>query len=762
MNPPNDVNDERHLFGTFGGVFTPSILTILGVIMFMRAGFVTGEAGILAAIGILFIAKGITFTTALSLSAIGTNMQVRGGGAYFLISRVLGPEFGGAIGIALFFALALSVPFYILGFAEALLRSFPGLTPYFLPICLATGGAMLGIAFVGAGWAIRAQYFIMGVLVLAIISFLGGAAVAFSPETFQANLAPGYTAAPNGELFSFWLIFAIYFPAVTGIDAGVNMSGNLRDPARSLPRGTLAAVGVGLVVYLIQIVLCGGAFPREELIERPYAVLKDNALWGTGFLVVAGVFAATLSSALGSCLGAPRVLQAVSRDPILTFLRPFAKGAPGSDEPRRALLLTAAITGAVLVWAGVSGGAGGGGPLNSVAAIISMFFLYTYGMMNLAAFIEAFGGNPSFRPRFRFFHWSVALLGTVGCVVAAFLIDWRAALVAVLLIAGLLGYLRTRELESTYADARRGFVFANLRKNLLKLREMKEDTKNWRPTILVFSGNPASRELLVSYGVWLEAGRGIVILASLLVGSLKQRAQERLRALSQLDAFCEERSLQAVPMVVVAEQLGEGITMALQTAGLGPIRPNLVLFGWAEKSGAVGNLGSYLRTASRLGMDVLLLKGGSAPLEPIKAAQFQETVPARRVDVWWRGRANGGLMVLLAHLLCRNWEWSNSTVRVLRLIGDEAGRDAAQQSLQGLIDAARVEATPITVVDSRPFPTVLQENSGDATTIFLGFQIPEEGKEVAWYELYQKLLAGIDTPHTLLVNAAGEEDLLLA
>jgi len=741
-------------FGTFEGVFTPSILTILGVIMFMRASFVVGNAGILYAIAILCLAKAITFTTALSLSAIGTNMQVRGGGAYFLISRVLGPEFGGAIGIALYFALALSVPFYVLGFTEALCRSFPSLVPLFLAVTLGTLALVFVVSYVGAGWALKAQYGIMAILVLSIVVILGGALTQFSWETFNTNLGAGYVEREGGGDYTFWLIFAIYFPAVTGIDAGVNMSGDLKDANKSLPRGTLAAVGVGFLVYLVQIVLSGGAFDRAQLTDTPYAVLKDNALFGLSFLVVGGVCAATLSSALGSLLGAPRVLQAVSRDPVLSFLGPFGKGAGANDEPRRALVFTAVLGVGVLVWAHLTGGTEGAA-LNLVASVITMFFLYTYGMVNLAAFIEALGKNPSFRPRFRFFHWSTALLGAVGCVAAAFLIDWKAALAAVLLLGGLLYYLRTRELTTSYADARRGFVFANVRKNMLRLSLMPEDTKNWRPTVLIFSGNPATREELISFGVWLEAGRGIVILGNLLVGPLEQNAHHLPQARKQLRDFCRERSLQALPMVLVTEELAQGVQAMLQTAGLGPIDPNLVLFGWAEESGRMGGLGQHIRTAHTLDKAVVLLKR-----DPRLLAQLERSARARRrIDVWWRGRANGSLMLLLAHLLTRNWEWAGTKLRVLRLVPHENGREPALLALQELILESRVDATAVTLVDDRPFPEVLRSTSGDAACVFLGFGIPEAGSEERWHQGFQTLLDGL--PTTLLVNAPEKHEGLL-
>jgi amino acid transporter len=738
----------KNRFGTFGGVFTPSILTILGVIMFMRANFVVGQAGVLGALSILVIAKAITLLTSLSIGAISTNMRVRGGGSYFLISRVLGVEFGGAIGIALYFALALSVPFYILGFTEALVRSNPTLIPYFQFITLGTALVLFALAYFGAGWAIKTQYLIMVFLFLAIIAFLGGALLNFSVDTLQQNLYPDYTPVSlqdkTAPLFSYWIIFAIYFPAVTGIDAGVNMSGDLENPGRSIPRGTLAAVGVGFLVYLAQIILSGGAYDRQSLVAMPYELLHDNALFGWTIVVMLGVVAATLSSALGSYLGAPRVLQAVARDRILQFLRLFARGSKQGDEPRRALLLTLMITIGVLLWAGNKAG---GDALNGVAALISMFFLYSYGMINLAAFIEDFGGNPSFRPQFRFFHWSSALLGAVGCALLTLLINWLAAVIAILIIMGLLWHLKTRRLVATFGDARRGFFYRSVRNNLLRLRRMPEDPKNWRPNILVFSGNPLAREDLIQYAVWMESKRGIVYLANVLVGDFAELAPRRPGAVQQLTQFCNEKNFAAFPVVVTAEKFEQGVSMVLQATAIGSIRPNLAVFGWSSIMELRQTYLQELQTATNLGMSLVLLETKGIPNPDDR----------KRIDVWWRGQKNGGLMLLIAHLLSENWEWENAKIRVLRVIENEEGKIPAEKGLQGLIDLARVEAEPAVVIDDQSFTRVLHSNSADATCVVLGFEFPEKGKEAEWHNNIRSLLDGM--PTTVLVNSVGGEGL---
>lgn len=742
--------EERHRFGTFGGVFTPAILTILGVILFMRANFVVGQAGVIGAVIILCVAKSITFTTSLSIGAISTNMRMRGGGPYYLISRVLGAEYGGAIGIALFFALSLSVPFYILGFTEALIRNYPQLAPHFQKITLTTAALLFMVAWFGARWAIRTQFIIMGFLFLSIFIFMAGTATHFSFALLKQNLAPAYTSMgdflnDDGSTYSFWVIFAIYFPAVTGIDAGLNMSGDLKDPSRSIPLGTICAVSVGFMVYLVQIILSGGANPRAELIAHPFNLLRDNALFGWTALVSIGVFAATLSSVLGSYLGGPRVLQAVSRDRLLSFMSFFSRGTATADEPRRALCLTLTISVLVLLWAGNESG---GDSLNAMAAVISMFFLYSYGMINLAAFLEDFTDNPSFRPTFRFFHWSISLAGAAGCLAVSMLINWIAALIAVVIIFLLMLHIKTRRLQSTFGDARRGFFYSAVRKNLLRLRLYPDDPKNWRPTVLVFSGQPTDRGELIAYSVWLEAKRGLVYFAYILRGTFEELASRREAAFRQMTNFCIDKYLDAFPVVVIAKTIREGVSMLLQSTVIGPIRPNLAVFGWSGKVERNKEYIDELRTAADLGLSIALLKADSLP----------EISDHKRVDLWWRGKKNGGLMLLLAYLLSSNWQWEDAEIRLLRVVENEEGREPAREALQYLTDAARVKAAVSVVVSSEPFEDILAEHSGDAACVFLGFELPEEGEEEKWYAGYYKLVDRV--PSVILVNSRGGEGLL--
>ncbi len=729
-------------FSTFGGVFTPSILTIFGVVMFMRAGFVVGNAGIYGALVILAISKLITSLTGLSISAIATNTDVKGGGAYFLISRTLGPEFGATIGLTLFLAQTLSVPFYVLGFTEAACSTFPFLQPYFIVLAFVILVALCFITVKGADWSIKTQYVIMIILGLSIAAFLIGAALKFDFATFTIN--KGFFEKSE---FSFWALFAIYFPAATGIMAGVNMSGDLKNPARSIPLGTLLAIGVALLVYAGQILLCGGALNRSELIANPYHSLIKMAPFHTGFLVVLGVFCATLSSALGSLLGAPRVLQSLGQDRILKPINPFA-ALSKDGEPRRALYLTIVISVLVLY---LARGGGDGGALNMVASVVTMLFLWTYGITNLAAFVESFSRNPSFRPRFKFFHWSPALVGAVASFSVSFIVNWQAAIVAALFFGGLFAYVRKYILAASFGDARRGFYYSRTRDNLITLSALPVHSKNWRPTIVVFSGDPDHRLTLVKYADWLGCGRGIVTMAVLMNGRFEQMVQERKEMLASLNEFITKNRIRAFPEVLVTPDFDLGTNQFLQATSIGPIKPNLALFGWSSDVHHAQTFFGSIQTALLLDMSVGLVWDNGLPVA-------QPRRNRRRIDIWWRGMRNGSLMVILAYLLTLNSEWSGSKIRILRMIRDAEFRDSAYEELQKLMEAARMKLDLEVIISGEPFPVLLHHHSASASAVFLGFQITQGMNATGFQQAYTELLQGM--PTTILINSTGEADLL--
>ena len=357
----NEANSGK--LGTFGGVFTPSILTILGVIMYLRFGWVVGNVGLIGTLIIVTLATSITFLTALSITAIATDQKVRIGGAYYMISRSLGIESGGAIGIPLYIAQALSVALYTVGFAESVTGVFPDVS--MRTVGLATTVLVAGIAIISAKTAIKAQYFIMFGIALSLLSLLFGSPIE------ESSVEMWGAADRHSE--GFWIVFAVFFPAVTGIMAGVNMSGDLKEPNKSIPRGTFAAIGVGYIIYMILPVILATRADALTLIEDPL-IMRRMAYWGDAILI--GVWGATLSSALGSILGAPRILQALARDGILPrWLKFLGRGDGNDDSPRIGTLFTMGIALVAVFF----------GNLNIIAPILTMFFLTTYGVVNITA-----------------------------------------------------------------------------------------------------------------------------------------------------------------------------------------------------------------------------------------------------------------------------------------------------------------------------------------------------------------------------------------
>ena len=732
-------NVKANKFGTFGGVFTPSILTIFGLIMFMRSNYVVGNAGVFQSFIILTISSGITFLTALSISAISSNTPVSSGGAYFLISRVLGPGFGTAIGIALFLAQAISIPFYILGFVEAYCNTFPLHAPYYSIIALCTLFVLFVLTWIGTGGIIKIQYFLLVALLLAILTFLMGSWENFSDIRFDKNLHSHYDDGQN-----IWTMFAIYFPAVTGIMAGVNMSGDLRDPKKSIPKGTLWAVGIGFVVYAIQIIICSGATDAEVLKDRPFLILVEQSFMGLGFMVIAGVFIATLSSAIGSYLGAPRVLQALSADETISFLKPFGK-LTEKGEPRNALIASFFIGVLVIYLAGDGSDMKG---LNVVAEIVSMVFLYTYGMTNLAAFVESSGANPSFRPKFRFFHWSTALIGAVGCLWTAFMINATSAGISLALIAILYYMARRNQTGANFSDARRGFIYSRVSRNMQLLSKMEETSKNWRPTILVFVGVLNKRVDLISLAKWLGNDSGIVSLASVITGPIKESMKKREEAEAQLEHFIENNKLGLYPEVVIMKDFDQELGAFIQGHSLSPIKPNIILFGWPTKMKRLESFYSHMRTVRELNKNYVAM---------VDRGFFLKHGSKKYIDCWWRGCENGSLMIMVAYLISQAQEWENTTIRLLRIVADEKEREANLIEMEQMALEARIEVEPTIIISNDPFPELLTANSKESQLVVMGLDIPNEGAEEKHYNSIENLLKHL--PTTLLVQSTGDVDL---
>ena len=543
--------------GTFLGVFTPSILTILGVILFLRAGWVVGNAGPAGAIVIVLIAHAITVATALSVSAVATNMKVGAGGAYFIISRSLGVEVGAAIGLPLFLAQALSATLYAFGLAESLEQVWPDVPQ--VPVAGATILAITLIAARGAGLALRLQVPIMAAIAVALVVLFFGVA----DQTGKA------ATAVIGVRESFWTVFAVFFPAVTGILAGISLSGDLKRPDRSIPRGTLAAVAVGLVVYLAVVIGLGVGADRQDL-------MTDNLIWftlagGAAFAIFPGLWGAIFSSAVGSILGAPRTLEAMVDDRVLP--RWFGASIGGVKGPGMPLALSLAVSlGAVFL-----------GDLDVVAPVLTMFFLTTYGMINLVAGVEALTADPSFRPTMRV-PWFISLAGALGCFWVMYLINPIALFVALVIEIGIYLLMRRRALAAPWGDLRRGAIMSLIRSSVIQLRRLPLDPRNWRPNILLFAGDINRRPDLVRFGSWLVQDRGILTVCEMRVGTIDRDAGWLRSRTGELNEQLAELGVVAFGEVDIVEDFEQGAVAVAQANGIAGIESNTVMFGWSEKA----------------------------------------------------------------------------------------------------------------------------------------------------------------------------------
>jgi amino acid transporter len=721
-----DSSDSAR-FGTFGGVFTPCTLTILGVIMFLRFGYVVGKAGVIYAVAIVSAAKLITILTSLSLSAIATNTRVQGGGAYFLISRSLGIEFGGAIGLIFFLAQSISVAMYVVGFSEAYLAELPSFGLSLTGVATIVNVLVFVSVLVGAGWTIKLQYVIFALLMASLVSFYVGAANAFDLAILHDNWQPHF--GPGQNIFT---MFALFFPAVTGIMAGANMSGDLKDPSRSIPLGTLSAVAFTAAIYLSLALLLGSARHSEALVQDSL-VMASIARWPS--FITAGVFAATLSSALGSMMGAPRILQAFARDNVFQWLRVFAAGSGSSHEPRRAIVVAAVVSQACILL----------GDLNAIAPVVTMAFLITYGLLNLATFYEAITKNPSYRPRFRWCHWSLSLIGAVGCLIVMLLIDWRSAAVGIVIVGLLHGYISRKEVESRWGDVHSGLLFERARRNLLKLEEELYHPKNWRPIVLALSGTGWGRPHLAVYGHWFTSGQGILSLGQIIAGEVDHKLDRRMNQEKLLHKFIKEEGLEAFPAVVVAPHLSDGVEALVQSHGLGVLRPNTVLMGWPNDRRRAESFAAMLRSISGLKRSIVAVRFVPEPDDPWQ-------VSPGTIDVWWRGHQNGDLMLLLAHLLTKNDEWRGRVIQLLRVIESEAGRDEVYEHLTKLIETSRIRAVPRVVV-SADAREAIQRTSRSAAMVFFGFEAPEEGDEQVFFDRIEHWAGQL--PRVVFVESSG-------
>lgn len=670
---------QQKLFGTFAGVFTPTLLTILGVIMFLREGWLVGNAGLLGAWLIILLAFAITAFTGLSLSSVTTNIRIGAGGAFNVISQSLGLEVGGSIGIPLFLSQALAVSMYVFGFRAGWQWIFPE-HPALL-VDLATFAVLFVIAFISAGLAFQIQYLIMAIIGLSLLSVVVAA--------FQGSMQypvqwwgefPG-GAAPDSAGIGFMAVFAVFFPAATGIMAGANMSGELKNPRRSIPVGTLSAIGVSLFVYLALAYWLARSAPPEELIGN-YTVMIDKAAWGPA--VLAGLLGATFSSALSSLVGAPRILQALGQHGIVPASKWLARKT-GSGEPRNALLLTGIIVLGALMLRN----------LNAVAPLITLFFLITYAMINIVVFLEQSMNLVSFRPLFRIPRL-VSLLGAAGCLLVMLALNPAFSVVAIILVVIIHGVLIRRQLKAPFGDMRSGLFVAMAEWAAKKAGALAASSERaWKANLLVPVERVAALHEKFDLIRDLAYPKGFVKV----IGLTDRTESEKLTGgLPEVADKLEREGIFASWTIISAASFSDNLQAGIETFGGTFFRPN-VLFLTLPPSDREAETAAVIRTALHQRIAILLIA------DDTEAGWGQRKL----INVWFTDHrhdwdlhmdiGNQDLAILVGYKLQSNWD---ARLRLVASLRDSKRTGEAKQYLRSLANLARIPDAEIAIVPEGP------------------------------------------------------------
>ncbi|OFY40691.1 MAG: hypothetical protein A2X18_11575 [Bacteroidetes bacterium GWF2_40_14] len=666
-------------FGAFGGVFTPSILTILGVIMYLRLPWIVGQAGLWATLGIIFVAHIISGSTGLSVASIATDKKVETGGTYFIISRSLGLPIGGTLGWALFVGLSFSVSLYLIGFAEVFLGYF-GFEVTLTSIRIAGSIILLLVTiltFISTSLAIKTQYIILTIMALSLLSvFLGKHD--FSPVGPQLVTLP--TSLP-------WIaLFAIFFPAVTGFEAGVSMSGDLKDARKDIPFGTIAAILVGLTIYVGLAVFLSYTVNNNLLANDPNVLFKISWI---PQLVIAGILGATLSSALGSIMGAPRIMQAVAKDRIAPYF--FSKGVGASNEPRNALLLTFLIAQAGILI----------GDLNTIARIVTIFFIITYGFLNITYTVESWASSD-FRPSFKIPR-IVGIVGALACIIVMIQLDVMALAIATVVLLALFFYLKNKELKLQSGDTQSSIWLSLVKTGLLKLAKSQIYERNWRPNVIIFSGGSGNRPHLIEIGKALVGKLGIFTNFELVENPDEEFLFDKTARVS-VETFDDHSNI--ITRKHSCRNVYEGMAMISRVYGFSGFEPNTILMGWAKNTTNPKKWEDLLLTLNKLDQNLTILNYD-------KKKGFGNH---KRIDFWWSGEGrNLSLALHLIRFITVTPKWRNAEIRILAINSDPNYTDRFYTILGQMIDSYRIRASVnvIANLDKLPENQIIRSASKD-------------------------------------------------
>ncbi|HMQ10641.1 MAG TPA: Na-K-Cl cotransporter [Oligoflexia bacterium] len=700
------LTDNKQKFGWVKGVYIPSILTIFGAVMFLRMGWMLGQVGLVSSLIIVTLSSLITFLTALSIASTATNMKIEGGGAYFMISRSFGLEAGAAVGIPLFFAQSLGIAFYITGFAESVIMLFPFIPE--LPLKLLFLGLTGFTAYKSTDFALRTQGIILVLIAISIASFFLGQDTSYS-SSLDTLIQPKA---------SFWAVFAVFFPAVTGIEAGLSMSGDLKNASKALPIGTLLAVITGFIVYALFVIKLDSLDLTNDVLLSDSLIIKTVAL--IPLFVILGLWGSTLSSALGAMLGAPRTLQALAKDRVVFSF--FAKGSDEKDIPQRATFFSLLVAACVFFL----------GDLNAIASILSMFFLTSYGFLNLSAAFEQLMGNPSWRPEFKT-HFLTSLFGAIGCLAAMLMINAGATFIAIACVASIYIITKKRNLGSHWSDIRRGLWMSVVRNAIYRLDGMEPDARSWRPNIYALTGSPKSRWSLVQFANMLTKDKGFLSLGASITGD-KFTDDRSVQLEKSIKDFLNKKHISALVSVTIGENTWKSIKNSIFSYGMGPIRPNTILFGDCDKDENLPDYISLIQSCYRKEKNVLILKNRND--DEKEELELSQHLSLKRIDIWWgREQQNANLMLALAHLMQQFSPQGKTNIFLKTTTREGEDQEQALEVLKQFVKSGRLNITPEVFIcekNQNPFE-VIQQNSNGADLVFLGMRSPQAEESVDSY-----------------------------
>lgn len=721
---------NKKKFGT-APVFFTAIATILGAILFLRFGFAVGTLGFGGALLIILLGHLVTIPTALAISELATNKRVEGGGEYFIISRSFGLNIGATIGIALYLSQAISVAFYVIAFTEAfepLFNLFHNRFGFELPRQIISIPAMIGLSVLilkkGANIGVKTLYIVVGILFISLILFflgktgyVNGSGFSFSDINFSNKK-------------DFFIVFAIIFPAFTGMTAGVGLSGELKNPSVSIPLGTTLATITGMIIYIFIAWKFFTSASAQDLTENQ--LIMSKIALGGGLIIPLGLAASTISSAIGSVMVAPRTLQALAQDHSLPgkgVNRIFSKQRGANNEPFNATVLTSLIA---IIFVAL-------GDVDAVAQIISMFFMLTYGSLCLISFLNHFGASPSYRPSFRS-NWIISLVGFIVAVWLMFKINFTYAIAAIFMMTLL--YLLTNALHKN----RKGLeaIFTNslfqLNRNLqvyLQRTQKSSYNKEWRPSAICISRDSFKRNDGFQLLNWISYKYGFGTYIHLIEGyyshAKSKQATEELNNL--LKQFKEVHNHVYID-TLISPSYTSAIAQTIQVPGISGMENNMVIFEY-NKNDSTG--------LEEISENISLVKAGNFDIciygSTEKAINFKKDI-----HVWIRSvdQENSHLLILLSFIILGHPNWKRCNIKIFDVCKEGLETETRKQ-IENLVIKGRlpINSNNITIIPEDPstgIKKLVNKYSHDAALTLIGFRednLKNQGKSI--FEGYDEI-----------------------